>query len=203
GPLVARQQYGHIAVYGWVEAALGFGTILGSLLGVVWRPRYPMRLAMLAMSIWPLSSILYANGITLFIVVPSSAVAGVGIALFDIWWLTALAERIPPGSLSRVTSYDWMVSYALLPLGYIIAGPLAGALSPVEVLVGGSALACLAFLLGLAPRQTRMLERLHAEGPGPPVDEPLRGWPTAPDPLAVGSSASSQARAAAVERSPT
>ena len=168
GPLVARQRYGHIAVYGWVEAALGFGTILGSLLGVVWRPRYPMRLAMLAMSIWPLSSILYANGITLFIVVPSSAVAGVGIALFDIWWLTALAERIPPGSLSRVTSYDWMVSYALLPLGY-------SALSPVEVLVGGSALACLAFLLGLAPRQTRMLERLHAKGPGPPVDEPLRG----------------------------
>jgi len=175
GPLVARQQYGHIAVYGWVEAALGLGTILGSLLGVVWRPRYPMRLAMLAISIWPLSSILYASGITLFLVVPATAVAGVGIALFDIWWLTALAERIPPGSLSRVTSYDWMVSYALLPLGYIIAGPLAAGLSPVKVLVGGSALAFLAFLLGLLPRQTRMLERLHTAGSGPPADDSLRG----------------------------
>jgi MFS family permease len=176
GPLVARQQYGHISVYGWVEAALGFGTIIGSLLGVAWRPRYPMRLAMLAMSLWPLTSILYAYGVTLFIVIPATAVAGVGIALFDIWWLTALAERIPPGSLSRVTSYDWMVSYALLPIGYIIAGPLADGLSPVTVLVGGSALAFLAFLLGLLPRQTRMLERLHTGRTGaPPIEEPIRG----------------------------
>jgi predicted MFS family arabinose efflux permease len=175
GPLVARQQYGHISVYGWVEAALGLGTIVGSLLGVAWRPRYPMRLAMLAMSLWPLTSILYAYGVTLFVVIPATAVAGVGIALFDIWWLTALAERIPPGSLSRVTSYDWMVSYALLPLGYIIAGPLANGLSPVTVLVGGSALAFLAFLLGLLPRQTRMLERLHTGRAVPPIEEPLRG----------------------------
>ena len=33
GPLVAQSQYGHIGVYGLVEAALGFGTIVGSLVG--------------------------------------------------------------------------------------------------------------------------------------------------------------------------
>ena len=175
GPLVARQQYGHIAVYGVVEAALGFGTILGSLAGVLWRPRFPMRLAMLAILIWPLAAILYATGISLIAVIPAVVLAGVGIALFDIWWLTALAERIPPGSLSRVTSYDWMVSYALLPLGYLLAGPLAAGLGPVEVLTGGSILALIAFALGLMPRETRMLERLPSGPlPGPPPDEPLR-----------------------------
>ena len=60
------------------------------------------------------------------------------------WWLTALAERIPPDKLSRVSSYDWMVSLALLPLGYVLAGPLAHALGAVEVLLGGSALAGIA-----------------------------------------------------------
>ena len=115
---------------------------------------------MLAILLWPVAAILYAAGVTLLLVVPVTVVGGVGIALFDVWWLTALAERIPPEKLSRVTSYDWMVSGGLLPLGYVLAGPLAGALGPVEVLVGGSLLAIVAFALGLLPRQTRMLERL-------------------------------------------
>jgi MFS family permease len=160
GPLVARQQYGHVSVYGFIEAALGLGTIAGSLLGIGWRPRFPLRMAMLAILLWPAAAILYAAGVTLLLVVPVTIVGGMGIALFDVWWLTALAERIPPEKLSRVTSYDWMVSGGLLPLGYVLAGPLAGALGPVEVLLSGSLLAIVAFALGLLPRQTRMLERL-------------------------------------------
>jgi len=174
GPLVARQQYGHIAIYGVVEAALGLGTILGSLAGVGWRPRYPLRLAMLAILLWPIAGILYATGVSLLIVIPATVVAGGGIALFDVWWLTALAERIPPDKLSRVTSYDWMVSGGLLPLGFILAGPLAAALGPVEVVIGGSALAFIALALGLLPRETRMLERLELEEPVGRIDAPQR-----------------------------
>ncbi len=160
GPSIARQQYGHLFVYGVIEGSIGFGTIVGSLAGIGWRPRHPMRMAMLAMLVWPLDAILYATGVTLVIVVPATVLAGVGIALFNVWWLTALAERIPPGALSRVSSFDWMVSYALLPIGYIAAGPLAERLGAVTVVIAGSALAFVAFVLGLAPRQTRMLERL-------------------------------------------
>ncbi|MGO9760109.1 MAG: MFS transporter [Solirubrobacteraceae bacterium] len=164
GPVVAREQYGHIAVYGVVESAIGFGTVIGALAGVGWRPRYPMRLGMLATLLWPLAAILYAAGITLLVVVPASVLAGAGFALFDVWWLTALAERIPPQALSRVTSFDWMVSLGLLPLGYAVMGPLASQLGAVNVLLGGSALGAVAFALGLLPRETRMLERLR-EGP--------------------------------------
>ncbi len=162
GPLVARQQYGDIGVYGLVSAALGLGTIAGSLLGIGWRPRFPMRAAMLAALLWPASAVLYAAGLTLYAVVPAVVIGGGGIALFDVWWLTALAERIPADKLSRVSSYDWMVSLALLPLGYVLAGPLAHALGAVEILLGGSALAGIALALGLLPRETRMLTRLSA-----------------------------------------
>lgn len=159
GPLVAKQQYGEIGVYGLVSAVLGAGTILGSLLGIGWRPRFPLRAAMIAIVPWPAVAVLYAAGLTLFAVVPAMLIGGVGIALFDVWWTTALAERIPPDKLSRVSSYDWMVSLGLLPLGYLLAGPLASALGAVEVLLGGSVLAAIALALGLLPRQTRMLAR--------------------------------------------
>ena len=52
------------------------------------------------------SQIVYAAGVTPLIMYPASLIGGIGLALFDVWWLTALAERIPPDRLSRVTSYD-------------------------------------------------------------------------------------------------
>ncbi len=162
GPVVAREQYGEIGVYGLVSAVLGVGTIIGSLLGIGWRPRFPMRAAMLAILLWPAVAVLYAAGVTLYVVTPAMLLGGAGIALFDVWWMTALAERIPPDKLSRVSSYDWMVSLALLPLGYVLAGPLAGALGAVDVLLGGSVLAAIALALGLLPRETRMLRRFAA-----------------------------------------
>jgi MFS family permease len=164
GPVVAREQYGDIGVYGVVSAVLGVGTIAGSLLGIGWRPRFPMRAAMLAIILWPAAAVLYAVGATLLIVVPAMLVGGGGIALFDVWWTTALAERIPADKLSRVSSYDWMVSLALLPLGYVLAGPLASALGSVDVLIGGSVLAAIALALGLLPRETRMLKRFPVQG---------------------------------------
>ncbi|HEX3909985.1 MAG TPA: MFS transporter [Solirubrobacteraceae bacterium] len=162
GPVVARAQYGHVGVYGLLSAVLGIGTIVGSLLGIGWRPRFPMRAAMLAILLWPSVAVLYAAGVTLYVVAPAMLLGGAGIALFDVWWTTALAERIPPDKLSRVSSYDWMVSLGLLPLGYVLAGPLAGALGAVEVLLGGSVLAAIALAFGLLPRETRTLERLAA-----------------------------------------
>jgi MFS family permease len=173
GPIIARSQYGHLSVYGFLEATVGVGTIVGALIGVVWRPRYPLRTAMLAIMAWPVAAILYAAGVTLLVVLPVTLIAGAGIAVFDILWTTALAERIPPARLSRVSSFDWMISGGLLPLGYAIAGPLASWLGAVNVMLAGSVLALLAFVLGFLPRQTRTLERLTPGDTLARAEEPL------------------------------
>jgi MFS family permease len=165
GPIVAREAYDSIAIYGILSAVFGAGMVAGALAGIRWRPRHPMRQAMRCILLFPLAIGLFAAGLPLLAVVPAFAVAGAGVALFDVWWLTALAERVPPDKLSRVTSYDWMVSLALLPLGYVLAGPAADWLGATHVLLGGSAIAFLALALGQLPRETRMLERSHRELP--------------------------------------
>jgi MFS family permease len=175
GPVVAHQQYGRIGVYGLAASAFGLGTIAGAVLGVRWRPRYPMRCAMIAAALWPPAVLLFALGAPLALALVALAIGGGAIALFDVWWQTALAERIPPARLSRVSAYDWMVSVGLLPAGYALAGPISHALGAVNVLAVGSALACLVYLLGLLPRETRKLERL-----GAPVAAPAH-------PVSVGS----------------
>ena len=86
--------------------------------------------------------------------------SGVGLALFDVWWQTALAQRIPPYALSRVSSYDWMGSLALLPLGYLLAGPAAEAFGASEVLIVGGLVGLAISALGFAIPDVWRLRKL-------------------------------------------
>ena len=154
GPTVAEQEFGSTGVYGLLAAATGVGTMGGALLGFRLRPRHPMRIGMIAVISWPAVTIGFALGLTLWLLVPLFVAAGVGLALFGVWWETALAERIPPSRLSRVSSYDWMMSLSLLPVGYLLAGPLGEALGESALLAIGSVLATLALAAGVFVRET-------------------------------------------------
>ena len=149
GATVAEEQYGDIAVFGVMEAVFGAGTIVGSLVAIRWRPRHPMRMGMLLACVWAPGQMLFAGGVTIVPVLIAALAGGAGIALFGVWWETALAQRIPPDKLSRVTSYDWMLSLGLLPVGYVVAGPLADSYGAVEVLLIGSGIAAVVTAMGL------------------------------------------------------
>jgi MFS family permease len=177
GPEIAERNYGGTEVYGIVEAALGAGTIFGAIAGIRWRPLHPMRLGLVMGALWCPMAVMYALSVPLEIVLPAAVVGGFGFSVFDVWWLTALAERIPPDRLSRVSSYDWMVSLGLLPVGYLLAGPLANAVGTVEVVAFGSAFAMIAWLLALLPRETRMLERIATTRAEPTTGEHRMGFP--------------------------
>jgi len=172
GPTIAEDNYGGTGVYGVVEAALGAGTILGAIAAIRWRPQRPMRIGLVLAALWCPMAVAYALGAPLAVVLPMAIVGGFGFSVFDIWWMTALAERIPPDRLSRVSSYDWMVSLGLLPIGYLLAGPLAEAFGAAEVVAVGSGLAMLAWLAALLPREVRDLPRI---GSATRMPEPTTG----------------------------
>ena len=135
--------------------------MLGALIGFRWRPLHPMRVGMVLALTWPLAMLAFALLLPLPLVVAVVLRRGVGLALFDIWWHTALAERVPPHLLSRVSAYDWMGSLALLPIGYLIAGPLGEALGTREVLIAGSAVSIAVLASALLVRETWTLRRLE------------------------------------------
>jgi predicted MFS family arabinose efflux permease len=165
GAAVAEDVYESKAVYGLSNAAWGAGTVTGAVLGARWRPRRPMRAALLAAIPWPGCVAVYAAGPPLGVLYPAMAMAGLGVGLFAVWWETALATRIPPHLLSRVSAWDWMGSLALLPLGYLLAGPAAEAWGAVRVMVGGGLIGVAVTALALVPRSTRSLVRLEPEPP--------------------------------------
>jgi len=160
GPTISIEHWDTRAVYGIVASVMGAGTIVGALIGFRWRPRHPMRTGMLLALPWPVSFGAFALGLPVPLLVVIAFGAGVGVMLFGIFWETALAERVPPHVLSRVTAYDWMGSLALLPIGYVLAGPLGEALGASDVVAVGSAIALAALLCAFLVKDVRQLERL-------------------------------------------
>ena len=65
--------------------------------------------------------------------------AGIGVETFAILWDTAMQQEIPADRLSRVYSYDALGSWALVPLGYAIAGPVSEAIGTRPTLMGAAA----------------------------------------------------------------
>ena len=168
GAAVAAQVYGNDAVYGLANAAWGLGTVCGAVLAARWRPRRPLFAAVLVAVPWPACVVVFAAGPPLPLLFAAMTASGFGIGLFSVWWETALAQRIPPHLLSRVSAWDWMGSLALLPVGYLLAGPLAEILGATTVLTGGGLTGVAVMALALIPRSTRRLARLEppaATGP--------------------------------------
>lgn len=160
GPTVAADRYGDPALWGWVAASVGLGTASGALLALRWRPCFPLLAGILLTTPFGLVLLAFALGTPLALVLPCAVAAGIGLALFGVWWETALAQRIPPEALSRVASYDWMGSFALLPPGLVLIGVLAEAFGATTVMGVAGAAASLLVLFALLPRETRTLRRI-------------------------------------------
>ena len=106
---------------------------------------------------WPLCLVAVALGAPIGALAVTAVAGGIGLGLFGVWWETALAQRIPPHLLSRVSAYDWMGSFAFLPAGYVLAGVVGEAVGASPTLLVGACLCAVALAAGLIPRETRML----------------------------------------------
>jgi hypothetical protein len=140
GPLVAKHEYGHASIYGVLATAYGIGTVAGAIVGLRRRPARPLAAAFAVLFLDPLQLVCLGLGAPLVLAAAAAVGAGLSIALFTVLWETTLAERVPPQALSRVSAFDWMGSYALIPVGYLAAGALANHVAPQDLLLWCAAL---------------------------------------------------------------
>ena len=84
----------------------------------------------------------------------------------DLLWFTVFQQHVPASARSRVSSYDALGSFVLMPLGYAIAGPVAGAIGVTETLIATAVIEAACFAVIIAQPS------VWAIGRGP-VPEPL------------------------------
>ncbi|MGW6531343.1 MFS transporter [Streptomyces venezuelae] len=157
GPLYAQRVLGGAALWGVVVSAFTGGLIAGAALALAWRPSAAGAVVcggtvMLAL---PLAAM--AVRAPLPALVAAFVVAGAGLELAMVVWLSLLQERIPGDRLSRVLSYSTLGQMLPVPVAYLLTGPVAARLGLDTTLVWAAAVVMAAALLPLFLPQVRRL----------------------------------------------
>lgn len=171
GPVLAKDTAIGERGWGLILSAEALGLLVTGFVLLRLRLERPLFWGMLGTVLY--AAPLVALGLTdsLLLVVLAAFVAGAGIEVFGLGWQLAMQENVPDDMLSRAFSFDALGSFAAIPLGQLLAGPLALAfgLQPV-MLVAGLALAAVALLTLLSP-SVRDLQRADAPA-GVPATSP-------------------------------
>jgi MFS transporter, DHA3 family, tetracycline resistance protein len=157
-PFIAKQRFEDGArMFGFILAFFGVGSALGAL--AVSSGRLPRRYLTVMLTMWSVGSIpLVVFGFTTSFAL--MAVATFVIGFTDgagmVIWGTLLQRRVPTEMLGRVSSLDFFVSLAFMPVSFAIVGPLSKVVSMQTIfLVAGIAPVVLAAIAMRAARMRR------------------------------------------------
>jgi predicted MFS family arabinose efflux permease len=160
GPVQANAALGGPGPWAFILALESVGTVVGVLIALRLHPRRPMYLCMLGALIFCVPIALLAVPTPVWTIAAVGLLAGIAGDVFGVLWDTALQQHVPAESLSRVSSYDWMGSSLLAPLGLAVAGPLADAIGVGPALWACFVLAAVPIVLGLLDPQVRGVRAL-------------------------------------------
>ena len=136
---VKDQTGGGAGAFALALAAFGIGGAVGSML--VASIRLPRRYLTVMNLLWGLGSLpLAIIGFTseLWVMVVALFVVGFSFSAATVIWGTLLQRRVPPHLLGRVSSLDFFVSLAFMPISMAFAGPVGSAIGiPSAFLLAG------------------------------------------------------------------
>lgn len=159
GPTVANEHLNGAAGWGTIIAVQAIGSVVGGLVALRLRVSRPLVFGELV--VVPSGFLLIALAVPL----PLAAIAavgflvGMGFALGENLYVTAFQRNLPEHALSRISSYDWLGSVALNPIGYAIIGPIAAAIgTPQTLVIAGilNVIVCVSVVLVPSVRSIRM-----------------------------------------------
>jgi Transmembrane secretion effector len=145
---------GSALAVGLVFAAGGVGSVVAAfVIGQRGLPRRPLSVTYVA---WTLGTLLLAGFGLFHHLWPMFLVSALSAACFTILmvnWFTVVQRLVPSALLGRVSSLDWMISTAGVPLSFILAGQVAGALGARRTLIlaGVAGAAVIVGVVGLVP----------------------------------------------------
>jgi MFS family permease len=138
-PLVFKQHYGGAGAYGAVLSTFSVGTIVGGLVALRWRPGRPLLASCLATIAMPFGYLLLALRVPLPVLFVFQLLNGIGLALHLALWFTVFQREVPERARARISSFDALGSFVLVPIGTAVVGPIAGVIGIKATLLAAGA----------------------------------------------------------------
>jgi MFS family permease len=159
GPAVAKESLGGPAAWSAVLIAMQVGLICSGVVLLRWRPHRILRTATVAVFGFALPLAALARPEALPVVLAAAFVSGACSEVFGVLWDTAYQQEIPRHMLSRLSAYDAVGSWVLMPVGYAVVGPVSEAVGLRATYLGCAALVVAATALTFLAPGVRSLER--------------------------------------------
>jgi MFS family permease len=163
GPVVAKRQLGGAWTWSVLVSSFGAGAIVGGFLALRWHPRRPLLAS--CVSAIPYGSQTLAMGLGL----PWEALAavavftGIGLSIHLALWFTVFQQQVPESARSRVSSYDALGSFLLIPVGSALAGPVASLVGIHATLIGSGVVSLSCIGVVVAQPSVRAIERMQGD----------------------------------------
>lgn len=148
GPLIALREFNGAKSWSLVLTFEGIGLVIGSIIGIKIKLKYPLRFLLLISFSISLYMWSMAKPQSIWFIAFCALLWGMTIDLWTTIWSTAMAREVPREALSRVSSFDAMGTMLLRPVGLAIAGPLSMAVGISTTLYGLAIFSAL-FILGM------------------------------------------------------
>ncbi|MEU6990228.1 MFS transporter [Streptomyces sp. NPDC046465] len=163
GPALARDDLGGASAWAIISACTGLGSVLGGVIALRMRPRFIMRASFMPLGLYGLQLLAIALLAPVPVIAVAAIISNIGLSMFNVFSLTAMQQNVPIGSMSRVSSYEWLGSIGLLPVGQALVGPAGGLTSTTTVLIVGAMWMFLTPALLFVVRDARNLEAVHED----------------------------------------
>jgi DHA3 family tetracycline resistance protein-like MFS transporter len=144
---------------GFLYSAISVGAVITALIMGHWkklRKRGPV--AFLAWFIIGLGIMVLGLQKNFVVSLIVATIIGAGSTTFGLIWTNSMQELVPPNLLGRVSSIDYLGSFALIPIGYAVAGWATDLYGPAVVFVVCGILVSAFALLALAHPAIRRMD---------------------------------------------
>jgi MFS family permease len=125
GPKIFLDHFHGARDWGVVATCGAIGGILGGVASVRFRPRHPLSAGFFACMLIAVPIAALAGPLPVLAIAASYAFGLGAVALCNTWWETTLQRDIPESVYARVRSYDILVSFVFMPLGFVVFPLLA------------------------------------------------------------------------------
>ncbi len=163
GPVLAARELDGASSWALITAGFGLGSVLGDLLLLRWKPRFALRVAALMLIGASCQAAFIGSGLGTWAIAGLEVLAGICVTGTFTLWETSLQEHIPDRALSRVSSYDYLTSAGLIPLGNLTIGFVTAAIGLHHALYAMTVLGVAAALAVAAVPAVRSLPRAEPE----------------------------------------
>ena len=147
GPPIFIRHFDGARAWGFVSACGAIGAIVGGLASVRFRPRRPLSVGFVVSILISVPIAALAGPLPAVAIAASWGIGMGAVAVSNVWWETTLQRDIPQTVYARVRSYDILVSFVFMPLGFVAFPLIARGIGESQTLLAAAALGAATNLL--------------------------------------------------------